>query len=186
LSSPLLGCSGGGWLAVLGGVGLRSGHSASLGHQKARPHPGDYREWLRQLNFCLIILAFSLCRPWWRTCLPSRLLSAQRRRQRHQFGVCRRHFVRLSAVAITTDARRRNAVLYRDERLRIEPSTVEWLRIGPFAGPVAEVFARDVGLSIGTGQTKRKKSASSFSHQIQSSKCRHIYIQPSNNVRQRR
>ena len=60
----------------------------------------------------------------------SHLLSAQRLRQRHRFGVWRRHFVRLSAVAITADARRRNAVSYRDERLRIEPSRVEWMRIG--------------------------------------------------------
>ena len=45
----------------------------------------------------------------------------------------------------------------------------------PSAGFVAEVFARGVGLSIDMGQANRKKSASSFSHQIQSSKGRYIY-----------
>jgi len=58
------------------------------------------------------------------------LLSAQRLRQRHRFGVGRQGLVRLGAIAITTDARRRKAGLYRDVLLRIQPSRVEWMRIG--------------------------------------------------------
>jgi len=80
-----------------------------------------------------------------------------------------RHFARLIVVAITTDARRRNAVLYREERLRIEPSRVEWMRIG-HSRDLFRKCSREMRDRTLMKQTKRKKPTSSFSHQIQSSK----------------